>query len=149
MMLPCKKLTFMGNEIGELNEWEEDGQIEWFLTDYPMHKELQCFCRELNRLYLENTALWDKDDDPEGVEWYGAEDQAICFARWAGDVRIVGVFNFSRDEEAKINLPEHLTGSGEALLSVNLPMPSSLIEPGSPLCMSPMSALMLKFCRDE
>ena len=151
MMLPCKKLTFMGNEIGELNEWEEDGQIEWFLTDYPMHKDLQCFCRALNRLYLENTALWEKDHDPDGIEWYGSgEENVICFARQSGDDKIVGVFNFSREREAKINPPEYLKGRWVALLSVNFPMHTSPVElRDEPLLLPPTSALMLKFCPDR
>ena len=152
MMLPCKKLTFMGNEIGELNEWEEDGQIEWFLTDYAMHRELQSFFRALNEMYLMTPALWEKDHDPDGVEWYESGDEnVICLARKGGNDKIVGLFNFSRDREATIKVPEYLRGGWETVLSLNLSASANCpIELGDePLCMPPSSALMLKFCRDE
>lgn len=34
---PGKKLNFMGNEIGQLREWDEMKSCDWFLREYPMH----------------------------------------------------------------------------------------------------------------
>ena len=34
---PGKKLNFMGNEIGQLREWDEKRQQDWNIVEYPIH----------------------------------------------------------------------------------------------------------------
>ena len=41
MLFPGKKLTFMGQEIGQFREWDYEGEIEWFLLDYEMHAKFK------------------------------------------------------------------------------------------------------------
>ncbi|MBQ8309453.1 MAG: 1,4-alpha-glucan branching protein GlgB [Clostridia bacterium] len=79
MTHPGKKLLFMGSEIGMFREWDYEDQIEWFLLDYDMHAKLQLFNAELNRFYLENPALWDRDDNWDSFRWIDADnaDQSI------------------------------------------------------------------------
>ena len=74
MTHPGKKLNFMGNEIGQFREWDDAGQIEWFLLDYEMHSRYQLFWAELNHLYLENPALWSDDGGWDGFKWINADD---------------------------------------------------------------------------
>lgn len=74
MTHPGKKLHFMGNEIGQFREWDEEGQIEWFLLDYDMHAQYQLFWAELNHLYLENSPLWSDDCGWDGFKWIEVDD---------------------------------------------------------------------------
>ena len=74
MTHPGKKLSFMGNEIGQFREWDFEGQIEWFLLDYDMHAAMQRYFAALNHFYLENRALWDADDGWDGFEWIDADN---------------------------------------------------------------------------
>lgn len=74
MTHPGKKLHFMGNEIGQFREWDEEGQIEWFLLDYDMHAQYQLFWAELNHLYLENSQLWSDDCGWDGFKWIEVDD---------------------------------------------------------------------------
>lgn len=57
---PGKKLNFMGNEIGQLREWDEKREQDWMLLDYPIHEGFARFMKDLNHLYLEHLALWEK-----------------------------------------------------------------------------------------
>ena len=69
MTLPGKKLMFMGTEFAQFREWDYQNQLEWFITDFPRHTEMQRFVAVLNRFYLDNTELWEIDDSWDGFEW--------------------------------------------------------------------------------
>ncbi|MGN1409079.1 MAG: 1,4-alpha-glucan branching protein GlgB [Eubacteriales bacterium] len=73
MTLPGKKLMFMGTEYAQFREWDYENQLEWFMTEYPRHIEMQRFVREMNRFYLENSELWEIDDSWDGFEWIDAD----------------------------------------------------------------------------
>ena len=42
---PGKKLNFMGNEIGQLREWDEKREQDWFIRQYPSHDAFYRFIR--------------------------------------------------------------------------------------------------------
>ena len=71
---PGKKLLFMGGEIGQRREWTHEGELEWWVTQLPLHSGVQRFLRELNRVYRANPALWQLDFSPAGFEWIEADD---------------------------------------------------------------------------
>ncbi len=75
MTLPGKKLTFMGNEIGQFREWAYEDDIEWFLLDYEAHAKHQLYCAELNNLYLKYPELWQIDDSWKGFQWIDADNK--------------------------------------------------------------------------
>src|SRR5690606_4304649 len=54
---PGKKLLFMGGEIGQLVEWNHDGELDWGALDHPLHAGLQRLVRDLNRAYRDIPAL--------------------------------------------------------------------------------------------
>ena len=58
---PGKKLLFMGQEIGQREEWNHDTGIRWELLEFDPHRKLQALVRELNRLYRANPALYEVD----------------------------------------------------------------------------------------
>lgn len=96
---PGKKLLFMGGEWGQWWEWEHDRSLEWHLTQYERHAQIQRWVKDLNRLYRSEPALYELDFEPAGFEWVDAgdsEQSVISFIRKGkstGDiVLIVGNF---------------------------------------------------------
>ena len=85
MTHPGAKLTFMGDEIGQYIEWRYYESIQWFLADeFPLHRGVREFCRDLNRLYAEQKALWQRAYVESGFEWVNADDaeqSVISFVR--------------------------------------------------------------------
>ena len=53
---PGKKLLFMGCEFGQTAEWNSEGQVEWWLLQFPVHQKLKTFCAALNQLYRSEPA---------------------------------------------------------------------------------------------
>jgi len=85
---PGKKLLFMGTEFGQTSEWNHDESLPWWLLQFPVHRNLQALVRELNRLYRNEPALHQVDDDYHGFEWidfHDADSSVIIFARFAQD----------------------------------------------------------------
>ncbi len=74
MTHPGAKLLFMGGEFGQFIEWRFAEQLEWFLLDYPAHRGLQEFVRQLNHLYLARPGLWQQDGNWDGFGWLNADD---------------------------------------------------------------------------
>jgi 1,4-alpha-glucan branching enzyme len=95
---PGKKLLFMGQEIGQLHEWNHDGEVPWDLLQQHSHAGLQRLIRDLNQLYGRERAL-QADTDPQGFRWIVGDDagQSIyAYERRNGDARpIVCVFSFT------------------------------------------------------
>jgi 1,4-alpha-glucan branching enzyme len=96
---PGKKLLFMGGEFGQFIEWDYKRPLDWFLLDYPAHKNIHRFSRELNRLYLDVPALYQLDCSPEGFQWICGDDNknnVVSFLRRDKAGRfILSVTNFS------------------------------------------------------
>ena len=90
---PGKKLLFMGQDFGQYHEWDEKVSLDWYLTDEPLHKDLQKYYSDLLHVYQKYPALWQLDSDWNGFQWINAND---------GDRSI---FSFiRRDETGKKNL---------------------------------------------
>jgi 1,4-alpha-glucan branching enzyme len=110
---PGKKLLFMGGEIGQTREWNSEGQLEWWLMQFPIHQKLQAFCAALNELYRREPALYEVDFTYQGFEWidfHDSENSIVSFVRRAKrrDDFIVVVCNFTPAPHLKyrIGLPE-------------------------------------------
>jgi 1,4-alpha-glucan branching enzyme len=71
---PGKKLVFMGGEFGQFAEWDEKKQLDWFLLDYPHHRQIQEFVRDISHLYKEERAFWYSDFGSDGFEWINCND---------------------------------------------------------------------------
>lgn len=99
---PGKKLNFMGNEIGQLREWDEKRQQDWEILSYPIHDAFHRFITDLNRIYLAHPALYENDYTREGFQWLDCHQEARCIyalERIGTDERIVALFNFSDQEQ--------------------------------------------------
>lgn len=106
---PGKKLNFMGNEFGQLREWDEKREQDWMLLDYPIHRNFARFMKDLNTLYLEHSALWEKDYEADGFQWIDCHQEESCvyvFQRTGKTERIIAAFNFSdKDLSYELRLP--------------------------------------------
>lgn len=106
---PGKKLNFMGNEFGQLREWDEKREQDWMLLDYPIHRNFARFMKDLNTLYLEHSALWEKDYEADGFQWIDCHQEQDCvyvFQRAGKKEKIIAAFNFSdRDLSYELKLP--------------------------------------------
>ena len=102
---PGKKLIFMGTEIGQLEEWDADGIVEWEFLDSKNHAQLQVFFRELNKFYIENRAFYEMDAIWKGFDWIHHDDytnSVIGFKRADEDGNdIIAVCNFRPIEHKK------------------------------------------------
>lgn len=74
LMHPGKKLTFMGAELGQSNEWHYEGQLDWYLLEEERCRQLHEFFRAANHFYLSTRELWEVDFSWEGFEWIVADD---------------------------------------------------------------------------
>lgn len=111
MTHPGKKILFMGQDIGELAEWNEERCIEWDLTKQPLNNGVQTLVKDLNKLYQDYPALWAKDDKPEGFAWINcidSENSYIAYTRCGRKKKelLLVVCNFSNVEmELRIGVP--------------------------------------------
>ncbi|MBS7250474.1 MAG: 1,4-alpha-glucan branching protein GlgB [Candidatus Freyarchaeota archaeon] len=81
---PGKKLLFMGGEFGQWREWNHDSSIDWHLLQYPPHKGLQQWVKDLNSFYVREPVLYEVDFEKEGFEWINLADweqSVISFIR--------------------------------------------------------------------
>lgn len=110
MVHPGKKLNFMGNEIGQLREWDEKRQQDWELRAYPNHDAFYHYMTQLNCLYLKHSALYQEDYEQEGFQWLDCHQEERCvyaILRRGKEERLAAVFNFSGIEQSyEFSLPE-------------------------------------------
>src|SRR5258706_6440436 len=97
---PGKKLVFMGGELGQWDEWNHDGELDWKLLDSPAHRGVQRWLRDLNTAYRAEPALHARDCEPSGFEWVDCNDAAqstLAFVRRGGDPEqvVLAVCNFT------------------------------------------------------
>ncbi len=98
MVHPGKKLNFMGNEIGQLREWDEKREQDWDMRTYPAHDSFYHFMVELNRLYLSHRALFSGDYRKDGFFWLDCHQEERCLyaiRRTYEQEKLIAVFNFS------------------------------------------------------
>jgi len=112
---PGKKLNFMGNELAQIFEWNEKKETDWDALKSPVHAEFQEYCRRLNKVYIENSALWQRDYEAAAFRWVqkGEDGKAVlAFLRESDCQQLLAVMNFTGEE---------------ALFSNNLPGKVSLL----------------------
>ncbi|HMK59647.1 MAG TPA: 1,4-alpha-glucan branching protein GlgB [Dissulfurispiraceae bacterium] len=84
---PGKKLLFMGAEFGQWNEWDFNKGLDWYLMQHQSHIAMRKYFSDLNRMYIEEPALYEVDYDWQGFEWVDFSDSdnsVFSFIRKAG-----------------------------------------------------------------
>ena len=121
MAFPGKKLSFMGNEFAQFDHWEPRGALQWELLDYERHEQFRDYVRELNRLYLKDSCLWNNDTEDGGFMWICMDDcdnSVLAFRRIDRRSReIIAICNFCPvpRENYRLGLPR--LGEYEPVLS--------------------------------
>ena len=77
------------------------------LLKYPLHKNMQTYVRELNKLYQAHPALYEQDFETEGFEWINCsyhEESMIMFVRRGKEETLLCVCNFDNVDHDKFRL---------------------------------------------
>ncbi len=80
---PGKKLLFMGQEFGQLAEWNHDRELDWFHLGDSNHRGIQILISDLNSLYRRKAALSSTDFNSSGFTWIVGDDRAQSVFAWA------------------------------------------------------------------
>lgn len=106
---PGKKLLFMGSELGQWAEWDWQRELDWVLTEFPQHKGLQAFIKELNWLYRTVSPLHEIENSWDGFEWLVADDASanvlVFERRDKKGNRVLAVINFAPSDWYGYRIP--------------------------------------------
>jgi 1,4-alpha-glucan branching enzyme len=121
---PGKKLLFMGQEYGQIDEWNENASLEWDLMQYPLHKNIQDYVKALNKLYLEHPSLYEQDFVPDGFEWINCsyrEESMVMFLRRdkKKEDTLLFVCNFDNVAHEKFRVGVPFAGKYKEIFSSN------------------------------
>ncbi len=121
---PGKKLLFMGGEFAQGKEWDHDQALDWHQLDIPWHKGVQRLVKDLNKLYTNTPALYQKDCQPEGFEWLDHENAAqsiYSFIRYGHNTApVVVVCNFTNAVHHDFALGVPVAGVYQELINTDL-----------------------------
>ena len=109
---PGKKLLFMGQEFGQLREWSEERELDWFLLEEDSHRQLQTFVKDLLHIYTKHPAMYEADTSLDNFEWINADDayrSIFSFVRKSrnGRKNLLFVCNFTpvEREDYRVGVP--------------------------------------------
>ncbi len=93
-----KKLSFMGVEFAQKQEWDAKSSLDWDLLKKEPHRKVHQICKELNLFYQKNSALWEKDFEREGFTWVHhtkEPKEVIAYFRVSSTQKLLVVHHFS------------------------------------------------------
>jgi len=111
---PGKKLTFMGSEFAQFDEWDNASGLQFNLLVYDKHMATKQFVTGLNHFYKNNPELYEIDFDWKGFRWIVVDDKnsnVLAYARRAKNgEELICAFNFSlaMRKNYKLNVPPGL-----------------------------------------
>ncbi|MCK5902695.1 MAG: 1,4-alpha-glucan branching protein GlgB [Cocleimonas sp.] len=95
-----KKLLFMGCEIAQWNEWNDNAQLDWDLLNVDSHLGIKQLITDLNKLYTTEKALYHWDFSEQGFQWidcHDADQSVLSLMRQSdqADDHIICILNFT------------------------------------------------------
>ena len=119
---PGKKLLFMGQDFGQMDEWNEKESLEWGLLKYDIHSQMKDYVKALNHLYRTQPALYKMDYEPEGFEWINCtynDENIVIFERKTDkpEETLLFVCNFVSVEHEKFRLGVPFAGKYKEILN--------------------------------
>ena len=110
---PGKKTMFMSMEFAQWSEWNVWTDLDWNLLNFEPHQKLKQFFSELNAIYKEEPALYERDFEEEGFQWIDCADNSnsvVSFIRRAKEPNdfIIIICNFTPQSHShyRIGVPE-------------------------------------------
>lgn len=170
MTHPGKKLLFMGQDIAEFDEWNENRRVKWELLEKPGHKGMAELVADLNHLYRSEKAMYEADDSWDGFEWMNCINASDCYLTYVRkgkekeDMLLV-VANFAgKEQEISTGVP--LEGRYQEILNTDAlkyggsdTLNSNVIKTNDKVCddkavsvtvkMAPLSVSILKYLPEE
>ncbi|MGW1589663.1 1,4-alpha-glucan branching enzyme [Streptomyces sp. NPDC002386] len=145
---PGKQLLFMGQEFAQGAEFSEAHGPEWWLLEADHcaagdHRGVRDLVRDLNTLYRDTPALWQRDTDPGGFRWVlcdAAEDNVFAFLRFdAGGSPLLAVSNLSPvvRHDYRLWVPEEAPAWAEALNTDDVRYGGGGVGVGAPGALKP------------
>ncbi|AJR03086.1 1,4-alpha-glucan branching protein GlgB [Siansivirga zeaxanthinifaciens] len=116
---PGTKLLFMGGEIGQYNEWDFQGSLDWNLLEFKPHKDTQNFYKALNKLYKTTPALYEKGFSGEGFEWISYDDHENC---------VISYIRKGYNPDENVIVVCNLTPTTREKYKIGVPVKGKLIE---------------------
>ena len=121
---PGKKLLFMGCEIAQHSEWDEERELDWTLLSDERHAGIQRLVDRLNELYRTIPALHQLDSSPAGFKWLEANDPErgiLAFLRMAHDSRdsVICVLNLTPVTRHEVGIGAPTAGVWQELLNTD------------------------------
>ncbi|MCB0325619.1 MAG: alpha amylase C-terminal domain-containing protein, partial [Bdellovibrionales bacterium] len=119
---PGKKLLFMGAELAQWGEWNADASLDWHLLEYPQHRGIWQWLRDLNQMLQAEPALYERDFEHEGFRWVDCFDAAasvVSFLRFGAEDSppVLCVCNFTPVPRTDYRIGVPLDGYWEELLN--------------------------------
>ncbi|ANH80359.1 1,4-alpha-glucan branching enzyme [Niabella ginsenosidivorans] len=81
---PGAKLLFMGSEFGQTSEWNYKSELDWSLLQHKSHKGAQQCLRALNKILVDEPAMYSNQFNTNGFEWVDLnhrEESVIVYKR--------------------------------------------------------------------
>ncbi|MEM9083144.1 MAG: 1,4-alpha-glucan branching enzyme, partial [Planctomycetota bacterium] len=123
---PGKKLLFMGGELGQTSEWNEEFEISWELLAGASegHLGIQRLVDRLNELYRTEQALHELDSFEQGHQWVEADDNersVTAFLRKGrgGRENLLCVLNYEAEVWSDVPFGVPFEGEWEVLLNTD------------------------------
>jgi 1,4-alpha-glucan branching enzyme len=121
---PGKKLSFMGNEFAQFDEWSEEKSLDWHLLKLDLNKNFFAYIKDINDIYLREECLWN-DFDSSGFRWINCDDSN----------RSVVAFFRRKKEEKKIESNKKNNINNDLIFIYNFtPVPLLNHRIGVPFC---------------
>src|SRR5690554_34787 len=122
MTHPGKKLLFMGQEFGQVAEWDFKKELDWHLLKYPMHDALNRYFKDLTSIYRHHPAMYAKDHDPSGFKWLIVDHKdtsVFAYVRSSDDETLVVIHNLTPNYHKTYDIGVPFKGSYEEILNSN------------------------------
>ena len=123
---PGKKLLFMGQEIGQRDEWSEAKGLPWGVVEGwqgEYHEGIRSVVRTLNEVYAQSPALYTQDATGEGFTWNKPDDAGnniLVFTRFGSDgSQMLCAFNLSGTSQPNYKIGSAAAGEWDLVLNTD------------------------------